>query len=409
MTIQRLDLMSRESFAALSKADKDQYLQELTARYCRASELAEVTLDKHALSRLRRFYARRSMAELHLDTYPDNDVGQALRRLAEAMKSSEREGDVLAVLKGETASQPILRPAPDEDAQFSFFVPVIHDAPIKDDLNLMDVAPFSISKRRREGSIHYDLKDGYITISGSTDAGLATVFDYDIFLHMASHLAEEMRRYRIAEEKGQRPSLPPRVYRPHAAHILKFCRRASGGRQYKDLEGALDRLAGTRIKIVNLTGGKRREAANIPLIQSHKVISTTTTGHIDEVEIGIPDWVYNGIINEKGLPQILTLHPDYFLIGQGLGKVIYRLARKAAGKKEARYSVEEIKRRSGSTQALPQFTQMLKQFVADVQGSPLPEYDLALEEGKRGALLLMRYRPALEASAAPAAPELPLV
>lgn len=156
----RLDLMSRESFAALSKADKDQYLQELTRRYCRASELPEVTLDKHALSRLRRFYARRSMAELQLDIYPDDDMGQALRRLAEAMKSSERQGDVLAILKGETAPSPVMRPAPNEDAQFSFFVPSIHDAPLKDDLNLMDVAPFSISKGRRDGTIHYELKDG---------------------------------------------------------------------------------------------------------------------------------------------------------------------------------------------------------------------------------------------------------
>src|SRR4051812_2341407 len=305
----RLDFIPREEFAVFSKAEKDAYLQGLAHRYCDATGQPATTLDKFALSRLRRFYARRSIAELQLESFPDNDVGRALRGLAEAMKGSERRGDVLAVLKAET--MPVLRRAPDEDTQLSFFVPAIHDAPLKDDLNLMDVAPFSISKRRRDGSIHYDLKDGYIAVSGSTDAGLATVFDYDIFLHMVSHLAEEMRRYKIAEGKGLRPTLPARVYRPNAAHILKFCRRASGGRQYKDLEDALDRLAGTRIKIVNLTGGKRREAANIPLIQSHKVISTTTTGHVDQVEIGIPDWVYNGIVNERGQPQILTLHPDY--------------------------------------------------------------------------------------------------
>lgn len=407
MTPFHLDLMPREAFASLSKAEKDAYLQGLAESYCTASGLPVAVLDKHALSRLRRFYARRSLAELHLDTFADDDIGRALRGLADAMKSSERRGDVLAVLKAETA--PVLRAPPDEDAQLAFFVPAIHDAPIKDDLNLMDVAPFSISKRRRDGSIHYDLKDGYITISGSTDAGIATVFDYDIFLHMASHLADEMRRFRVAEGKGLRPSLPARVYRPNAAHILKFCRRASGGRQYKDLEDALDRLAGTRIKVVNLTGGKRREAANIPLIQSHKVISTTTTGHVDEVEIGIPDWVYNGIVNEKGQPQILTLHPDYFLISQGIGRAIYRLARRAAGKSEARYSISEVHKRSGSTQALPQFAQMLRKFVAVTHSFPLPEYDLALEPGKRGDLLVMRYREEGRALPASNTPELPLI
>ena len=29
----------------------------------------------------------------------------------------------------------------------------------------------------------------------------------------------------------------------------------------------------------------------MPLIQTFKVISKTTTGNIDQVEIGIPDWV----------------------------------------------------------------------------------------------------------------------
>ena len=73
--------------------------------------------------------------------------------------------------------------------------------------------------------------------------------------------------------------------------ILKFCRRNSGGKQY--------------------------------------------TGHVDEVEIGVPDWVYNGFVKEEGHPHILTINPDYFLIGQSIGRVIYRLARKAAGKHKA--------------------------------------------------------------------------
>jgi Replication initiator protein A len=69
--------------------------------------------------------------------------------------------------------------------------------------------------------------------------------------------------------------------------------------------------------------------------------STTTTGHVDEVEIEIPGWVYDNIVKEKGHPHILTINPDYFLITQGIGRVIYRLARKAAGKGQARYSLNE--------------------------------------------------------------------
>ena len=229
---------------------------------------------------------------------------------------------------------------------------------------------------------------------------MATAFDYDIFLHMVSYMAEEARQYRLALSKGQKPDLPARVYRPSVAHILKFCRRNSGGKQYKDIEAALDRLAGTRIKIVNLSGGKRREVVNMPLIQAYKVISKTTTGHVDEVEIGVPDWVYNGIVKEEGHPHILTINPDYFLIGQSIGRVIYRLARKAAGKNKAEYGLTELHKRSGSTQARPQFSQMLKRFVASTKVFPFPDYDLDLVDGREELKLVMRYRHAVEQLAA---------
>jgi len=256
----------------------------------------------------------------------------------------------------------------------------------------MDVAPFSIAKNRRSTMIRYELKDSIITVDGSVEHGLATVFDYDIFLHMVSYLAEETRRYQIAVSKGLRANLPARVYRPNAAHILKYCRRSSGGKQYKSLEAALDRLAGTRIKSVPLHGGKRREVINVPLIDKYRIVSETAGGHVDEIEIHIPMWVYDMVVREKGAPQILTLNPDYFLISQGLGRVIYRLARRAAGKGEARYSIGEVHKRSGSHQGLPHFSHMLRQLVSSTKLFPFPDYDLDLVDGADRQLLRMRFR-----------------
>ena len=97
-------------------------------------------------------------------------------------------------------------------------------------------------------------------------------------------------------------------------------------------------------------------------------------------------------MREKGTPQIQTLTPDYFLISQGLGRVVYRLARRAAAKAEARYSIPEVHKRSGSPQALPQFAQMLRQLVASTKIFPFPDYDLDLIDGQSGQLLRMRYR-----------------
>lgn len=391
----KLDLISREAFAAMSLHERNDYLQKLAAEFSEKTERPAILLSKDALARLRRFYLRRSLADLERGktdlSVSDPELAAVLRNLGETIKDTERKTDVIGMLKSELPG-PLLREAPAGDGQLSLFVPVIYDAPLKDDVNLMDVAPFTISKNRRNAGIRYELNDCIITVDGSAEHGLATVFDYDIFLHMMSYLAEETRRYRIEESKGRRPDLPPRVYRPSAAHILTFCRRSSGGKQYKSLEAALDRLAGTRVKIVPLYGGKRREIVNVPLIDKYRVVSQTSNGHIDHVEIYIPSWVYDSVVREKGAPQILTLNPDYFLISLGLGRMVYRLARRAAGRGEARYSIEEVHKRSGSPQALPQFTQMLKQLVANSNTVPFPDYDLKLVEGRNGQLLHMLFR-----------------
>lgn len=390
----KFNLMPRDEFASLSLHEKNAYLQDLSKRFVALHGRDPCELDKDALSRLRRYYSRRVWADLKLDQIDDDDspINRAIRNLGEAIRNESLQADIAAVLMQESKPKRVLRSAPPEDAQLTFFVPTVYDAPIKDDVNLMDVAPFSLSKRSNAGIIRYELKDSLITIEGGAETGLATVFDYDIFLNMVSHLADEVTRYRREEAKGLRPSLPPKTYRPSASHVLKFCRRSDGGKSYEDLEAALDRLANTTIKVVNLSNGRRRQVDSRPLIGGYSVVSRTNANRIDMIEITIPDWVYTSVVrNEKTIP-LLTLHEDYFLISSGLGRFIYRLARKAAGKGEATYSVREIYKRSGSTQEYRKFAYDLKEFITRTQAFPMPDYDLALQEGKDGTVLVMKRR-----------------
>lgn len=388
--------MTREAFAALPLHEKNDYLQGVAERYAAAHDREYEPLDKDALSRLRRYYLRRVWADLKLPKEGQGDaLQQALGRLGEAIRMADVQDDMAAAILQETRPRKgIMREPPADDAQLMFFVPVIYDAPIKDDVNLMDVAPFSLSRSGRNGVIRYELRDSLITIEGGAASGIATVFDYDIFLNMVSYLAEEVRRFRADEAKGRRPSLPPKIYRPSSAHILKFCRRSDGGKAYEDLESALDRLSNTTIKVANLASGKRREVDSRPLIGGYRVVSRTGTDKIDQIEITIPDWVYYSVVKaEKSLP-LLTLNQDYFLISSGLGRFVYRLARKAAGKGIARYSVKELHKRSGSVQELRKFAYDLRELVARTAAFPMPDYDLSLEEGQDSPLLVMRKRDA---------------
>lgn len=387
-----LDLMPRDQFAELNLHEKNQYLQDLAERFATANNREATQLDKDALSRLRRYYSRRVWADLKLDDMGSGAINRALRSLGEAIRSGAIKDDVAAALMQETTPKRVLRAPPQDDAQLMFFVPTIYDAPIKDDVNLMDVAPFSLGKKANRGVIKFELKDCLITIEGGAETGLATIFDYDIFLNMVSYLAEEVQQFRRDEAKGLRPTLPPKTYRPNASHILKFCRRSDGGKSYEDLEAALDRLANTTIKVVNLSGGKRRQVDSRPMIGGYSVVSRTGANKIDTIEITIPDWVYLSVVrNEKNLP-LLTLHQDYFLISSGLGRFLYRLARKAAGKTDATYSVKELHKRSGSTQELRKFAYDLREFITRTQAFPMPEYDLTLQEGRDGAMLYMKRR-----------------
>lgn len=391
----KLTLMSREQFSGLSLHEKNAYLQDLAKNFAARHDREEQELDRDALSRLRRYYSRRVWADLKLDQLSDDPMSKALRSLGEAIRSQSLKEDVAAVLMQESKPKRILRPAPAEDTQLTFFVPTVYDAPIKDDVNLMDVAPFSLSKRANTGIIRYELKDSLITIEGGAESGLATVFDYDIFLNMVSHLADEVQRYRRDDAKGLRPSLPPKTYRPSASHILKFCRRSDGGKSYEDLEAALDRLSNTTIKVINLSNGRRRQVDSRPLISGYSVVSRTGANKIDLIEITIPDWVYLSVVNNERTVPLLTLHEDYFLISSGIGRFIYRLARKAAGQSEAIYSIREIYKRSGSSQEYRKFSYDLREFVTRTQAFPMPDYDLTLQEGKDGPVLRMTRRVSL--------------
>jgi len=408
----KLDLKTRDEFAALSLHEKNGYLQEVARLITKARGEEFIPLTKDALSRLRRFYMRRSFADLKQEEIADEGLRRALGGFAEAI----RAGEVQKVLEHELpekSAQPrkIVRDAPEDEAQLLFWVPAVFDAPIKDDMNLMDIAPFALSKTTGEGIIRYELKDAIITIEGGAQVGLATAYDYDIVINMISHLAEAVRQFRILDKKGLRPSLPSRVYRPAASEILKFCRRELGGKQYLDLERALDRLQATRVKITNLTGGKRREThretQSFPLIGRYKVVSRTSQDRIDQIEIEVPEWVYEGIVKPDGKPSILTLNADYFLINRPIAKFIYRLARKAAGEGEAFDSLPEVHKRSGSKLPLHKFRQAVEEIVSGANLDPLPDYDLILEPGTRAPVLRMRHRkralPAPEPSPAPAA------
>lgn len=275
------------------------------------------------------------------------------------------------------------RPRTQDDDQPDFLVPSRYELATKDNRGLMDIALFRLSKRdKRAGElIRYNLPDGYVEVSAGAH-GMASVWDYDIVLMMVSHLTEAMNRYR--NRKGEKPG---RVFRPQIRDILKFARRGDGSRQVEEVESALDRLRDTTIKIVR-ENGKFRTTESEGLIARYRVLSRTDTKKISSVEIEAPEWIYREVIDCRK-SDVLTVHPDYFLIAPGIGRYLYRLARRAAGKSTAKWAFRTIYERSGSTGTLKKFTENLRKVIS---ANNLPEYTFMEKPGQSGPQLIMRHR-----------------
>ncbi|HBO5311221.1 TPA: replication initiator protein A [Pseudomonas aeruginosa] len=338
------------------------------------------------------------------------DVGGLLDRI-EAMRRQQREPIEAAARPGETYEhvaarfqreaekvgrptvsnqQPatLVRKPPKGDEQPDFFIPALREVGTRDSRSMMDVAVFRLSKKdKRAGEvIRYELPDGHVEVKAGPD-GMASIWDYDIVLMLVSHLTEAMNRYR--EGKGDKPG---RVFKPHVSDILKFCRKGDGARQFEQVEAALDRLKGTTIKSVREVSrdSKRttREVKSEGLISSYEIVSRTDTGKVARVEIEAPNWIYHEITEGKQ-PDVLTVHPDYFLIEPGIGRFVYRLARRAAGKGKAKWAFRTIYHRSGSAGTFKEFCRILRKLIV---ADDLPEYTLREEAGQSGPQLLMRHR-----------------
>ncbi|MCH9782265.1 MAG: replication initiator protein A [Gammaproteobacteria bacterium] len=296
--------------------------------------------------------------------------------------------------KQQGTASPSIRKTPPGDHQPDFLVPALYDVGTKDSRSIMDVAVFRLSKKNKRAGevIQYKLPDGHVTVSAGA-AGMASVWDYDLILMAVSHLTEAMNRYQNG--KGEKPS---RTFKPHIADVLKFCRRANGGNQKDGLVESCIRLNTTHVAVQRVKKGKNGRSVTVdegePLISRYKVIKSAS-GRPEYIEIELADWMYREITEGRN-PDVLTVHPDYFLIDPGIGRFAYRLARRAAGKQSARWAFQTIYEHSGSTGSFKEFCRILRKII---QANDLPEYDLREEAGQSGPLLLMTYRAFLDENA----------
>ena len=252
-----------------------------------------------------------------------------------------------------------------EAVQEDLFVVIetLYEWPVKDDTSSMEYPIFSLSKNRDMRIRRYSRGGKSVRIIPSA-YGAATVFDKDVLIYCISQLVR-------AADAGMPISRRVRV---DVYPFLVGTRRSTGGAAYERVVDMCRRLKGTTIE-TNVKTNEKEQTEGFGLIEDYRITSYTKNkkGAL-ELELTISDWFYRAAMSF----DILTLHPDYFGLGQALERRLYELARKHCGNKAWwEISIGLLHEKTGSSQSLRRFKQDLKEIIVD---DPLPDYHIALDE-----------------------------
>ena len=340
-------------------------------------------------------YSRAAQTSLHKDEDMIKFIKNALKRLEQRRYRVKGKEEVLPPPQpadpqpaAPCVETPPPSPAPKETLQKLQEKKVIKPLTEKDVAcrDLMDVmeSPFLALSKRRTKPISYESPDGSkkVHVSGHRGHFLASIYDWDIVIFVASKMQEIMN-------KGT--DIPPRTMTFPRHEILKAIHKTEGEKQKKDLEKALSRLQLTGIQ-TNIRNERDHYKASFGFLDGWKYTKRKNDREVRTIEITLSDWLYEGICADKSL---LKVDSSYFKLTSALKRFLYRTARKHAGNSEDgwEFSLETLYAKSGSEEVFRNFKSRLKKAV---MANDLPEYKMAWKEKKSGVFVTFKNSPTQE-------------
>ena len=252
---------------------------------------------------------------------------------------------------------------PDRYPQHDLFICDVADAVLKDVMPQMEHPFYSLSKKPDTSIRRYEHNGHWLEITPSVK-GLATIYDKDILIYCISQLMEKCK---------QGEPISPRV-RINSRELLVFVNRGTAGKDYKALQEAINRLAGTRIS-TNIRTGDEEQYDIFGLIDSASIRRKHgLDGRLLWCEIKLSDWVFNAI----NAQEVLTLHRDYFRLKKPIERRVYELARKHCGQQDRwACSVTLLHKKSGARAPLKEFRRAIRHLV---KHDHLPDYGVEFDE-----------------------------
>ena len=281
---------------------------------------------------------------------------------SEAPSENADENEAELVITPDKKKRKASLPSPGKPRQQDLFICDVADAILKDVMQQMEHPFYSLSKRPSLDVIRYENGRNYVEVTPSVK-GRVTIYDKDLLIYAISQIMAKRNR---GEE------ISPRV-RIHSRQFLLFTNRGTGGREYKLLISALERIQGTTIT-TNIVTGDTEQTDIFGLVDSSAVKREFgLDGRLEYIEITLSDWLFNAI----NASEVLTLHRDYFRLSKPYERRLYEVARKHCGQqKEWRISVKNLKNKMGSQSPLKKFRFFLKGIA---KSNHLPDYLVVLD------------------------------
>lgn len=257
---------------------------------------------------------------------------------------------------------------PKKDKQFGIFIADNIDVlTFRDEIKSME-HPFFALKGGDTRTREYSNKNIHITVRPAADIGLATIFDKDIWIYAISKLQEAINNHW--------PISNIISFTPYDFFITT--NRNKSGRSYVELEKALSRLSGTRIKTNISHSNNKHEIIEFGLIDSWRIIvNIKKKTEIKTIEIKLSDWLYEAITKTK----VLRISTDYFRIRKAIDRRLYEIARKHCGN-QSKFSIslEKLFRKTGSSTLPKYFTIVIKKLSIS---NDLPNYQIFFDQSKK--------------------------
>jgi plasmid replication initiation protein len=207
---------------------------------------------------------------------------------------------------------------------------------VKNDRTMMVWNFFAITKERVTELPVYD--DGQVRIEvRGTSRGVATIWDKEILIYIASLMMDKMNRGEI----------PSRRLTFTANDFFRVVGIKPSGTAYQRILEGMERLQGTQIRTNIETGGKGEDRAFSWIsdfaIEYHR--DRNDTKEMKSLTVELCDWLHRAILKDN---RMLTYHHAYFRLAP-LERRLYEIARAHCGQQGAfKINIEKLRVRVGS-------------------------------------------------------------